>query len=435
QPIYRDPENGRYVLPYVNYHLTRNYSQMAVLAEESGFPCVFNLVPCLLEQIADYSRGHARDPFQDALEKDAHKLTAAEVALLSRFLPCGEKEADKEKLQVRVLRSIFSPLVQTDEDKDSLLSLQKEVRSRVIPLYGKLWLEGRVELTTSAYYHPLLPLLFDLAVGDEPDMPALPFRYPEDGEAQVKKGREYFKRVFGRYPDGFWPSEGGISQDVARAVAREGFSYAVTDENVLWKSTNTGPERVSLLRPYVCENLAIFFRDRELSDLISFEYQRWDEKEAVNHLEEKLDERTRSSPDRAICVIALDGENPWAGYRENGVPFLREFTSRLKSKEGLTPILLKDYLAINPPREEIELVPGTWLGSFSRWVGHPAKNAAWEKLSLAREECGPVEEIFVAEGSDWFWWFGEPDVAEFATLFESYLGHARRRGRKGPGNV
>lgn len=56
QPIYRHPENDVYVLPWVNFHLTKNYYQMAVLAEEAGFPCTFNLVPCLLEQIEDYCR-------------------------------------------------------------------------------------------------------------------------------------------------------------------------------------------------------------------------------------------------------------------------------------------------------------------------------------------------------------------------------------------
>jgi len=437
QPIYRDAENGQYLLPYVNYHLTKNYYQMAYLAEESGFPCVFNLVPCLLEQVEDYSRGQTRDPFQEALEKDPQKLTAADVALLSRFLLRGEKETDNKKLQLRLLRSIFSPAIQTGQDKDSLLSLQKEVHKKVIPFYKRLWLEGKVELTTSAYYHPLLPLLFDLGVGTEPIMPTLPFKHPEDGEAQIKKGREYFKKIFDLHPDGFWPSEGGISRDVAAAVAREGFLYAVTDENLLWKSLKKAPDRASLTRPYSCQNLAIFFRDRELSDLISFEYQRWEAKDAVNHFLSKLDERQRTEADQAICVVALDGENPWAGYKDNGVPFLRELHSRLMKKEGLTSILLKDYLALDAPQEEIELVPGTWLGSFSRWVGHPAKNAAWERLSLARQECGPSEEIFVAEGSDWFWWFGESNaagLAEFAALFDGYLQRARlRRGKDSRG--
>ncbi len=433
QPIYRDPGNSRYLLPYVNYHLTKNYYQMAYLAEESGFPCVFNLVPCLLEQAEDYSRGGARDSLKEALEKNPQELAASDVVLLSGFMPRGEKETDNKELQLRVLRSIFSPVIQAGQEKDSLLSLQKDVHKKVIPFYKRLWLEDKAELTTSAYYHPLLPLLFDLGVGNEPIMPALPFKHPEDGKAQISKGRKYFNEVFSRCARGFWPSEGGISLDVARAVAREGFSYAVTDENLLWQSLKKAPDRALLTKPYSCQDLAIFFRDRELSDLISFEYQRWDAKNAVSHFESKLDERMRAQANQGICVIALDGENPWAGYRDNGVSFLRELYGRLMAKDGLTPILLKDYLELNPPREEVELVPGTWLGSFSRWVGHPAKNAAWERLSLARQECGPSEEIYVAEGSDWFWWFGEDDaagVAEFAALFDGYLRRAQRQGGK-----
>ncbi len=434
QPIYKDPESGQYVLPYVNYHLTRNYYQMAYLAEETGFPCVFNLVPCLLEQIDDYSQGQARDPLQKALEKDPSELTSCETTWLARFLPRGEREIDSEKLQLRVLRSIFSPVIKAAQDKESLLSLQKDIHKQVIPLYKKLWLEGKIELTTSAYYHPLLPLVYDLSVGNEPIMPTLPFKHPEDGEEQIDRGREHFKQLMGKQPVGFWPSEGGLSLDVARSVAQRGFSYAVTDENLLWKGLNRAPDRISLAKPYSCEKLTIFFRDRELSDLISFEYQRWDEKDAVRHFESKLEERLRSSHDQAICIIALDGENPWAGYKDNGVPFLRQLYSRLLKKEGLAPILLKDYLRLCPLMEEIKLVPGTWLGNFSRWVGHPAKNAAWLRLSLARLECGLVDEILVAEGSDWFWWFGEDDeagLAEFGALFDGYLRKALRRTGKG----
>lgn len=430
QPIYKDPEDSRYLLPYVNYHLTKNYYQMAYLAKEAGFPCVFNLVPCLLQQILDYSHGEARDPLQEALKKTPQELSAAELAFLARFLPGEKQELDPAKLQLRVLQAVFSPVVRTSSEKDSLLRLQNEVFHQVIPSYRKLWQDGLVELTTSAFYHPLLPLLFDLSVGNEPCMPSLPFKHPEDAVAQIEKGREYFKQVLGRYPIGFWPSEGGISQEVAQAVASRGFSYTVTDENLLWKSLNKDPDLASLSKPYICQGLAVFFRDRELSDLISFEYHCWNEKDAVNHFLGKLSERIRSIPEEAILVIALDGENPWAGYRENGVPFLRELYRRLLKTDGVVPILLKDYLELHPPEEEIVLAPGTWLGSFSRWVGHPAKNAAWEKLALARKECGPSEEIFVAEGSDWFWWFGEPVVAEFESLFEGYLRRAYKQSGK-----
>ncbi len=435
QPIYRHPESGQYLLSYVNYHLVRNYYQMAYLAEEQGFPCVFNLVPCLLEQIEEYIQGKANDPLQMALEKNPENLAENELARLRRFLPPGEGALSPAELQRRVLGSMFSPVIGKNvlahADKESLLGQQKELGKKVIPLYQKLWLEGCIELTTSAYYHPLLPLLVNLSVANEPVMPRLSFRYPEDARWQIDKGREYFQQIFNRPPEGFWPSEGGISSEVAQLVAEAGFFYAVTDENILWKSLGKAPDLSLMAQAYSCQALTIFFRDRELSDLISFCYQSWETKEAVSHFEAKIKERMKVLPEQAIAVIALDGENPWAGYPDNGVPFLREFYSRLRKIEGLTPILLHEYQRLFPSRPEIELAPGTWLGNFSRWVGHPAKSAAWEKLAEVREEYGQQEEVLVAEGSDWFWWFGEPNVNEFTTLFEAYLGQARKKNRRG----
>jgi alpha-amylase/alpha-mannosidase (GH57 family) len=431
QPIYRDPENGRYVLPWVNYHLIKNYYQMAFLAEESGFPCTFNLVPCLLEQIEDYCRGKAVDPVQGLLEVDPKKLSPADCERLRRFLPPGTAATKPAETQVLALRSFFSPTINTGSDKEALLKEQKSAWKKVIPYYKRLWEDGRIELTTSAYYHPLLPLVFDIRTGGETLMPAFHFARPEDGKTQIRRGRGYFLRVFGRPPSGIWPSEGGISREVVEAVAGEGYAFAVTDENILWKTLKTGPDADLLYRPYDCQGLAVFFRDRELSDLISFEYWRWPEKDAVSHLLAKLDEKGKGSPRDAICVIALDGENPWAGYRENGVPFLRELYGRILKRPDLAPVLLEKYLALSKSPAELDIVPGTWLGNFSKWIGSPAKNAAWDLLAGTREKCGPSEAMYIAEGSDWFWWFGEENVAEFEALFHGYLRKACQDKKRG----
>ena len=430
QPIYRHPKTGESILPWVNYHITKNYYQMAVLAKEQDYPCTFNLVPCLLEQIELYSLGEARDTLQQALEKDPEKLTPSQVARLIKFLPPGSGKNSRSVIQIEALRSFFSPLLETGSDKESLLDTQKKIHQQVIPLYRKLWKSGLAELTTSAYYHPLLPLVSDNRLGGEALMPSLPFSRPQDAEAQIENGREYFHRLFGQYPRGFWPSEAAVSEEVTRAVAAKGFGYAVTDENVLWKTLKTEPDPKLLYRPYISQGLAIFFRDRELSDLISFEYHGWNELEAVSHFLTKLKDRRKVAPKSSICVIALDGENPWAGYRENGVPFIRELYRRIKKTPELHPTSLGDYLRLNPPQKEIRLVPGTWLGSFAKWIGSPAKNAAWDSLAKAREDCGPCEEIYIAEGSDWFWWFGEDNVTEFAALFESYIEKAYERQGK-----
>ena len=136
--------------------------------------------------------------------------------------------------------------------------------------------------------------------------------------------------------------------------------------------------------------------------------------------------RRKAADEASILVIVLDGENPWEGYPGNAVHFLRALYDRVKRLDGFTLTSLEGYLAVEPPRDELELVPGTWLGNFSKWVGHPAKNAAWDLLAKAREACGPSEEMAVAEGSDWFWWYGEEGKEEFDYLFKAHIRKACR---------
>jgi alpha-amylase/alpha-mannosidase (GH57 family) len=425
QPVYKDPADGEYVLPWVNLHATKNYHQMAELVRESAFPCAFNFVPCLLEQLDEYARGAASDPYQRALEKDPDNLTFRDILLLKKIAPL---ERDPGKIQERALKAMFSPLsIRPDAGRESLLSLQKEILRGLIPRYKRLKEDRIIEITASPYYHPLLPMIFDSHIAPDERPPARRFRRPEDGRAQIVRGREYVRGVFGDLPEGMWPSEGGVSRDVARAAADAGFRYALTDENVLWRSLAGYPGRSSLFRPYSAEGLSLFFRDRELSDLLGFEYQKWPEADAVADFLRRLGERSSAAPADSLCVIVLDGENPWESYPENGVPFLRRLFDGVLSLEGTRPVLPVDYLRNHPPAEEIDLKPGTWLGNFSKWVGSPAKNAAWDALADARDKCGPIEEIFVAEGSDWFWWGGEPDREDFDILFRSYLHRALRK--------
>src|SRR4030042_6279133 len=135
QPVYRNPDSGEYVLPWVNFHLTRNYYQMAFLAEEAGFPCTFNLVPCLLEQIEDYCRGSAVDSLQGLLEADPRKLNSTERERLRRFLPPGTAPSEPSETQILDLRFFFSPVLKTAYDRENLLDEQIRVRKKVIPYY------------------------------------------------------------------------------------------------------------------------------------------------------------------------------------------------------------------------------------------------------------------------------------------------------------
>jgi alpha-amylase/alpha-mannosidase (GH57 family) len=431
QPIYRKPGTTEYVMPWVNFHL-KNYHQMLRIAEETGFPCTLNVVPCLLEQIRDYADGRAFDPVQAALEKPAERLTEADLELLRPFAP---EEKCPDALQLAVLRAFLSPVDALPKSKEDLLEKQKSVAAGLLAEYGRAARAGRIELTVTPYYHPLTPLICDSEAASGHALPREPFRYPEDARIQLATARTYFDGLFGFRPAGLWPSEGGISRAVARMAAEIGFPFAVTDENVLWKSLGVEPDSDLLRTPYRSEGLPVFFRDRGLSDLIGFEYNRWNPADAAADLVRRISNRRTDDPEDML-VLALDGENPWGGYVENGVPFLREFYQRMLEAEGLTPAFFGEILAQRrAPLPEINLAPGTWLGSFSKWIGDSAKNEGWAILGRARAACGPIEEILIAEGSDWFWWRGEGHP-EFQELFHAYIAAAyRAKGLPVPAHV
>lgn len=427
QPVYRDPDDGAYILPWVGYHGVKNYGQMARLIEEEGFPTTVNFVPCLLDQIEEYAEGRARDPWLEALAKPASRLTTEDRARLGLIVPLAG-ETDIAALRERARRAYLSPLAGPEAEGDSFPGYARKAMAALIPAYRRLREERLAEITVSPYYHPLLPLIFDSHIPPEgPPRPALRFRRPEDGARQLGAAFDHHRRLFGTAPRGLWPSEGGISRESAAAAGRAGFSFAMTDENVLWQSLPGPHERRALYRPYTSEGLTLVFRDRELSDLIGFEYQRWPAKDAAAHFLGRLRDKRREAGEDGLCSVILDGENPWGCYRENGVPFLRELFRGLKAEPGIRLTFLEDALAAGPPARELDLAAGTWLGDFSQWIGCPAKNEAWDRLTIARERCGFNEDLAVAEGSDWFWWAGDAGREDFEGLFRGYLRRACRR--------
>lgn len=427
QPPYKDPETGEYRFPWVLYHALKNGYQMARLHEESGFPAAFNIVPCLLEQVLDYAAGRADDPVERALGSDPDKLSPREIGRLEK-LASGRRFEGNGGLQQTVLSSFFPPFPEfANMDLDGMLDLKSIIMKGLLPKYGQLAREGRIELFTSPYYHPLLPALCDLAETASGTGLDVDFKHPEDAAAQLEKGRRLFLDTFGFAPRGLWPPEGAVSMKAARAGAEAGFEYGVTDENVLYKSTAGGGGKADIFGHYSAGGMDWFFRDRTLSDLLAFTYGSWPASQAVDDFIARVEKRAEGAADDSVLVIALDGENSWAGYPENAIPFLRELFGRLMTRPGIQPVLFSEAHKISSSRGEIDLVAGTWMGSFAKWIGHPEKNKAWEKLARARNLCGPSEDILAAEASDWFWWGGEPEEEAFGMIFDNYLQAARRK--------
>lgn len=510
QPYYKDPFKGEYILPWVRLHGIKDYYDMvSILRDFPEIHQTFNLVPSLLEQIEDYTFNKAVDKYMyhtlipadslspeekvfilnnfflahwenmikvypryhELLSKRGYYITEKELERVSRYF------TDQDFLDLQVWFNLcwFDPLFRekdpflmelvkkgkdfTEEEKRILIEKQIEVLGLIIPEYRRMEEEGQIEISTSPYFHPILPLLYDTnsAIIAIPGMklPKERFSCPEDVKEQIRRAVIYHERTFGSRPQGMWPSEGSVSREILPLISGEGIKWIASDEGVLSESLGIKIERdfsgvtknpEILYRAYQTEDLSIVFRDHTLSDLIGFVYSRWDTKNAVDDFIarlHKIREGLSDNKEDHIVSIILDGENAWEHYRNDGRPFLLHLYERLSGDPFLKTVTMKEYLRDHPPRERVEsLFPGSWINhNFSIWIGHEEDNAAWDLLSRTRRELveyekrSPVKdknslleawrEIYIAEGSDWWWWYGDEhsteNAVEFDELFRSHL--------------
>ena len=510
QPYYKDPLTGRYDLPWTYLHAVKDYYDMAAIVEETeGARAVFNLVPSLLEQIQDYATGTATDPFLVHGRLDPVEMTMENRGFIldnffsanrermiephSRYLELfylagngarnGRSDrlrnfGDQEILDLQVwfflawtgemARRRWPELQElikkgrnfSANDKRLLFDIHLEVIRAIIPLYGKLHQEGKAELSVSPYYHPILPLLCDSSIARKAmpkvTLPQTRFRHPEDARTQVAMGIDYFTEIFGFAPAGMWPSEGSISDEALTIISECGIRWTASDEEVLAATLaeGLGEQKRNLYRPYTFSRngreLALLFRDHQLSDQIGFSYSRWDQERAADDFVERLVEIQKSSTDReAFVTIILDGENAWEYYPENGYLFLSSLYQKIAEKPGLHLTTPSQALARFPDSRVLDHVhPGSWINAqYGIWIGHPEENTGWDFLEQARHSAvtsnpevakildgkgtmsansatsettaGLVcRSLFIAEGSDWFWWYGDDHFSAHSDHFD-----------------
>lgn len=327
-----------------------------------------------------------------------------------------------------------------DEQKHLLLGCCQEEVKRILTLHRQLEEDGLIEISVTPYAHPILPLLCDLHTAHEPSpglpLPAADFRYPEDARLQVREGLKAADYFFGQKKRGMWPAEGAVSEAAVTILAEEGAAWAATDEDILARSLDGGlRDRSRLYQIYSYAGLPLLFRDRELSDRIGFLYATWNGREAVNDLMNRLRHIARQSPNGTVAII-LDGENCWERYPDNGYPFLRDFYQALNKSPELALVTVQQALEQSSPVALSRLAAGSWIRSdFTTWIGHPEENHAWELLHQARRDVFSeqihhaldhpeeplnelVRELLRAEGSDWFWWYGDEHSSAQADIFD-----------------
>ncbi|MGO8789106.1 MAG: glycoside hydrolase [Terriglobia bacterium] len=323
---------------------------------------------------------------------------------------------------------------------------------------------GQVELSCSPFCHPILPLLCDTAIASESHpgvkLPRRRFRHLEDARDQLRGAVALHERVFGVKPQGLWPSEGSVSDEALRLAADEGFIWAATDEGVLARSRQMGFNRrgdgtlqggEELYRPHTLSTggkpISLFFRDHQLSDLIGFVYSRMDPHAAAADLHQRIKAAGRSTGSRpAVVSVILDGENAWEYFPGNGREFLKAFYGRVASDPDLRAVTASEALKVTEQGSLSHIVPGSWINAnYDVWIGADEDNRAWDLLGEARDFYGlraespkvtpenrrlAQQELWVAEGSDWCWWYGpEHSTAndeDFDLLYRKHLSNIYR---------
>jgi alpha-amylase/alpha-mannosidase (GH57 family) len=494
QPFYKDLITGEYRLPWTRMHALKDYYGMVKILED--FPSIrqtFNLVPSLLVQLEEYAHGEAKDPFLALALKPAETLTqedrefllrnfflAEPARMIYRFPRYGElythhlagKEfgvQDYRDLQMLSQLAWFDeeirekdPEVRQLMEKGRNYSLedqilmgrkQTEICALVIPEYAKMAKAGQIEISTTPFYHPILPLICDSDIGgvSHPGLPLPPrFRYPDDALLQLIRARKYVEQTFGVAPAGLWPSEGSVSDEALKLAAAAGFQWAATDDGVLGKTLDKIPTPEIAYRPYVWERngnaMRMIFRDHMLSDLIGFAYSGMGAEEAASDFLRRIHQncaKILANGRDALVPIILDGENAWEFYDRNGRPFFRALYADIAADPRMEALTVSEACSRVAPASIDHVWPGSWIdANFNIWIGAEEDNHAWRLLLAARQAYDAaegasedakklaMEQLLIAEGSDWNWWYGpehdSPNRPEFDELYREHLSNVYR---------
>lgn len=483
QPYYRDDESGIIEMPWVFLHALKDYYEMLWhLKRYPALKATFNLSPALLEQLRLYDDPGVNDGLLNLFRRPCDTLDESEMQWVVRFAGSADYEhqilvqpryaelynktqihslSKSELCEIEVLfllawcgNAVRSevPFVATlvnqgrgysEDQKNRLIDTLIEFVKRIVPEYRAMMQKGRIALSINPMYHPIMPLLMDMknAVESRPgtQMPTITCGFEEDAYRHLEKGIACFQENFQTAPQGIWPSEGSVNETTLDVYGRYGFGFAASDEEILFATLNNH-DRSLLYRPYRFKDkkgIVIVFRDKRLSDKIGFEYGALDPKVAVNDWMEELHQIYATTEEPLVSVI-LDGENAWEHFPDNAIHFFDALYERLSESSWCTTVHLDEIARSDAAYALLgHIHPGSWIyRDFSTWIGQKDKNRAWEMLCQAHltyqrhgESMSPSvrekieRELMIAEGSDWFWWYGTDHRSEYADVFDTLFRH------------
>ena len=279
-----------------------------------------------------------------------------------------------------------------------------------------------------------------------------------DAKVQTKMALDRMEEIFGVRPKGIWPSEQCISAKTLSMLSDLGVEWSISDEGILANSIDFEfvhdfkgylQDPYNLLKVYQYKSansdIKMIFRDSIIHNLIEFEYSNHSPEATANDLYDRIkviQSKILSSPDKEhLLVIAMDGENCWENYPNDGNKFLETVYKLISEDSTLETVLISDYLErINNYKKLNKIASGASFNkNFKLWIDEPVKDLAWTYLKHVRQDFSDFvkreplnpnielarQELFICEGSDWFWWYGEPNYSGrdniFDFIFRSHL--------------
>lgn len=502
QPYYRDIKTGENSMPWVRLHGIHSYYDMVRMHESMpGVQATINFVPSLILQLREYVEEGKSDAFLEHTEIPAENLNNQQKSFILRHffmanhdqmirpysayfklmerrgIDLDEVDIDEairffstqDYLDIQVFYNLIwfgfeareeipelGELLSrngkfTEDDKRFVLDAQKRVLKSLIEAIRRAGTCDYIELSTTPFYHPILPLLIDTSFASRAMPKAkLPPRLTAAPHAkfQLEKGISYMEEFLGKRPSGMWPAEGSVCPEMIPLLSNAGIKWIATDQGVLLSSGIKGNKEEIIFQPYMAEyegsQVAMVFRDREISDLISFTYYRMGTEHAVEDFIKRVKLIGETCPkDRDnIITIILDGENPWEHYPNGGKDFLYRLFQRIH-EEGIQTTTISRFIERTPPKNTIKkLHSGSWINAnYGIWIGKEQKNKGWAYIKRTLDEVGrfmnpgnckdadsqcALNSFGAACGSDWFWWFDDDFSSAFKGDFDRiFRGHLK----------